>query len=117
MFNINFYLHVWDDTMDGNEDAFVEHGAPGIRMVLDNPELLLFETNHWEDSYKQLVALKIQDRVTMSDAYAFQKGRLHSHRVTFTLPKPKQALVEPENSRSLLQNTAPITNFSLLFSK
>ena len=60
--------------MDGNENAFVKHGAPGIQMVLDNPGLLLFETNHWEDSYKRLVALNIQDRVPISDAYAFQKG-------------------------------------------
>ena len=60
--------------MAGNEKAFVEHGSAGIQKVLDNPELLLFETNHWEDSYKKLVALKIQDRVQISDAFAFQKG-------------------------------------------
>ena len=60
--------------MDGNEDAFVKHGEQGIKMVLDNPDLLLFGTNHWEDSYKRLVALKIQDRVPISDAFAFQKG-------------------------------------------
>ena len=59
--------------MDGNEDAFVKHGAPGIQLVLENPDYLLFETNHWEDSYKSLVALNIQDRVPISDAYAFQK--------------------------------------------
>ena len=60
--------------MDGNKDAFVKHGEQGIKMVLDNPDLLLFETNHWEDSYKSLVALNIEDRVPISDAYAFQKG-------------------------------------------
>ena len=60
--------------MDGNEDAFVKHGEQGIKMVLDNPDLLLFGTNHWEDSYKRLVALNIQDRVPISDAFAFQKG-------------------------------------------
>ena len=67
--------------MDGNEYAFVKHGAPGIQMVLDNPNILLFETNHWEDSYKRLVALNIQDRVPISDAYAFQKGSCHSYKV------------------------------------
>ena len=67
--------------MDGNEYAFVKHGAPGIQMVLDNPDILLFETNHWEDSYKRLVALNIQDRVPISDAYAFQKGSCHSYKV------------------------------------
>ena len=50
-------------------------------MVLDNPNILLFETNHWEDSYKRLVALNIQDRVPISDAYAFQKGSCHSYKV------------------------------------
>ena len=60
--------------MEGNNDAFVKHGEQGIKMVLDNPDLLLFETNHWEDSYKSLVALNIEDRVPISDAYAFQKG-------------------------------------------
>ena len=72
--SINYDLQVWTETMDGNEDAFVKHGAPGIQKVLDNPGLLLFETNHWEDSYKRLVALNIQDRVPISDAFAFQKG-------------------------------------------
>ena len=67
-------MQVWDETIDGNKDAFVKHGEEGIKTVLDNPDLLLFETNHWEDSYKRLIALNIQDRIPKSEAYAFQKG-------------------------------------------
>ena len=78
---------VWDETMDGNKDAFVESGSEGIQAVLDSPGLLLFDTNWWEDSYQKLVALKIQDEAPISAAFAFQKGSEFLHLFNHFLKK------------------------------
>ena len=46
--------------MDGNDDALVDTTKAGLQLVLSNPQLLLFETNWWEDEYQGIVALKLQ---------------------------------------------------------
>ena len=73
--------------MEGNGDAFLESGAAGIQVVLNNPKLLLFDTNWWEDSYQNLVALKIQDEAPISAAFAFQKGSEFLHLFNHFLKK------------------------------
>ena len=65
--------------MEGNNDAFLESGSAGIQVVLNNPGLLLFDTNWWEDSYQRLIALKIQDEVPISAAFAYPKGSEFLH--------------------------------------
>ena len=51
---------VWDETMDGNDDAFVDTPKAGIHLVLSHPQLLYFDTNWWEEQYQGIVALKLQ---------------------------------------------------------
>ena len=76
--------------MEGNGDAFLESGAAGIQVVLNNPKLLLFDTNWWEDSYQGLVALKIQDEVPISAAFAFPKGSEFLHLFNHFLKKLRE---------------------------
>ena len=73
--------------MEGNQDAFLESGSEGIQVVLNNPDLLLFDTNWWEDSYQRLVALKIQDEAPISAAFTFQKGSEFLHLFNHFLKK------------------------------
>ena len=76
--------------MEGNPDAFLESGSEGIRVVLNNPNLLLFDTNWWEDSYQRLVALKIQDEVPISAAFAYPKGSEFLHLFNHFLKKLRE---------------------------
>ena len=46
--------------MDGNEKAFVSHPDDGMKLVLNNPKYLYFDTNWWEANYERSVALKLQ---------------------------------------------------------
>ena len=76
--------------MEGNGDAFLESGSAGIQVVLNNPKLLLFDTNWWEDSYQRLVALNIQDEVPISAAFAFPKGSEFLHMFNHFLKKLRE---------------------------
>ena len=46
--------------MAGNPDALVDAPKAGIRLVLNDPKLLYFDTNWWEEAFQGIVALKLQ---------------------------------------------------------
>ena len=54
------YLQVWDESMAGNPDSFVDAPKAGIQLVLNDPKLLYFDTNWWEEAFQGIVALKLQ---------------------------------------------------------
>lgn len=54
------YLQVWDESMAGNPAALVDAPEAGIQLVMNDPKLLYFDTNWWEEAFQGIVALKLQ---------------------------------------------------------
>ena len=96
--------------MDGNDAAFPPTPQVGKQWILDQPNVLLYDTNWHEDSHEKFVALRLQgdillsrcfnpdieqnlntDEVPISAAIALQKGSEFLHLFNYNLKKLKES--------------------------